>query len=83
MAFGYLAVLLGNLCLYAPARHKFRSSHAAKSMGPLLESIREFSHHHKTMESQTDEGEDDTHGQSGWAEMEALARKLEDEAAYD
>ncbi len=52
-------------------------------MGPLLESIREFVHHHKTMESQIYEGEDGPHGQSGWAEIEALARQLEDEAAYD
>ena len=83
VGFAYLAVLLGHLCLYAPVRQKFRSSHAAKSMGPLLESIREFVHHHKTMESQIYEGEDAPRGQSGWAEIEALARQLEDEAAYD
>ncbi|RYP48972.1 hypothetical protein DL768_005244 [Monosporascus sp. mg162] len=82
VVFGYLAVLLGHLCLYAPVRQRFRASHSAKSMGPLLESIREFVHHHKTMESQIYEG-GDGHGQSGWAEIEALARQLEDEAAYD
>ncbi|RYP41142.1 hypothetical protein DL769_011641 [Monosporascus sp. CRB-8-3] len=82
VVFGYLAVLLGHLCLYAPVRQRFRASHSAKSMGPLLESIREFVHHHKTMESQIYEG-GDGHGQTGWAEIEALARQLEDEAAYD
>jgi hypothetical protein len=83
VVFGYLAVLLGYLCLQQPVREKFRSGHSAKNMGPLLDSIREFVRHHKTMESQLYENEEGREGQTGWEKLEALAHQLEDEAACD
>ncbi|KAK3945027.1 wings apart-like protein 1 [Diplogelasinospora grovesii] len=42
VAFGYLSILLGYLCLYGPIRDKFISIHPKKNLDPLLESITEF-----------------------------------------
>lgn len=42
VAFGYLAILLGHLCLYQPIRERFMSIFAKRDLEPLLESIRLF-----------------------------------------
>ncbi|KAI1377345.1 hypothetical protein F4677DRAFT_53804 [Hypoxylon crocopeplum] len=85
VAFGYLSVLLGYLALYPPVRQKIRSNHSAKSIGPLLGSIREFITHHRKVEQQNvDEAEDGSRGHSSYTErLQDLVQQLEDQAAYD
>jgi len=46
VAFGYLSVLLGYLCLYEPIRKRFVELHPG-GLSPLLSSIREFIAYHK------------------------------------
>jgi hypothetical protein len=83
VVFGYLAVLLAYLCLHAPVRDRFRESHRTKSLDPLFESVREFVHHHRTMESQISEHDDSNPEQSGWEKLQALVNQLENDASYD
>lgn len=47
VAFGYLSIVLGYLCLHQPVREKFTTIHSKKNLEPLLESIREFILFHK------------------------------------
>ncbi|KAH8908774.1 hypothetical protein BR93DRAFT_910572 [Coniochaeta sp. PMI_546] len=42
VAFGYLAILLGHLCLHQPIRERFMSIYGKRNLEPLLESIRIF-----------------------------------------
>lgn len=42
VAFGYLAILLGHLCLHEPIRERFMSIYAKRNLDPLLESMRIF-----------------------------------------
>ncbi|KAI2473772.1 hypothetical protein F4781DRAFT_2462 [Annulohypoxylon bovei var. microspora] len=84
VAFGYLTVLLGYLALYAPVRQKIRSGHSAKSIEPLLDSLREFLTHHRKVEQSVDEGEGSSRGHSSYTErLQDLVHQLEDQAAYD
>ncbi|KAI1391145.1 uncharacterized protein F4822DRAFT_175815 [Hypoxylon trugodes] len=85
VAFGYLSVLLGYLALYPPVRQKIRSAHKAKSIGPLLDSLREFITHHKKVESQNGEEDDeDPQDHHGYTErLQDLVRQLEEQAARD
>ncbi|KAI1398130.1 hypothetical protein F4819DRAFT_469540, partial [Hypoxylon fuscum] len=84
VAFGYLAVLLGYLALYPPVRQKIRSNNAAKSIGPLLDSLREFITHHQKVEQNVDEGDDDgsRDHNSYTVRLQELVNQLEDQAAY-
>jgi hypothetical protein len=85
VAFGYLSVLLGYLALYPPVRKVFRTSHSAKSMGPLLDSIQEFILHHRAMEaSLLDAAEDDPRAHGGYTDrLQGLVDQLDRDAAYD
>ncbi|KAI1500919.1 hypothetical protein F5X99DRAFT_384369 [Biscogniauxia marginata] len=84
VAFGYLAVLLGYLSLHAPVRQKLKSNHSAKSIGPLIDSIREFIAHYEKVENAMDESESGSRAHSGYAErLQALVQELEGEAIYD
>ncbi|KAI1075248.1 hypothetical protein F5B20DRAFT_392282 [Whalleya microplaca] len=86
VAFGYLSVLLGYLALHTPVRQKMRSSHAAKSIGPLLDSIREFIAHYKKVEQEhvADEGDNGPRSHSGYTErLQELVHQLEDQTASD
>jgi hypothetical protein len=85
VAFGYLSVLLGYLSLYPPVRQVFRSCHASKTMGPLIDSIQEFIRHHRAMEaSLLDEAADDPRAHGGYTErLEVLVDQLDNDAAYD
>ncbi|KAI1776128.1 hypothetical protein F4818DRAFT_371367 [Hypoxylon cercidicola] len=84
VAFGYLSVLLGYLALYTPVRKKIRSNNAAKSIGPLLSSLREFTTHHQKVEQSMDESDDSSPGPNSYTtRLQDLVRQLEDQAAYD
>ncbi|OTA61154.1 hypothetical protein K449DRAFT_395851 [Hypoxylon sp. EC38] len=83
VAFGYLTVLLGYLALHAPVRQKIRSNHSAKSIKPLLDSLREFITHHRKVEQNADEDDDGSRAHSSSERLEDLVHQLEDQAAYD
>ncbi|KAI0167053.1 hypothetical protein GGR52DRAFT_556727 [Hypoxylon sp. FL1284] len=84
VAFGYLSVLLGYLALCAPVRKKIRSNNAAKSIGPLLSSLREFTTHNQKVEQSMEESDDSSPSPNSYtARLQDLVRQLEDQAAYD
>lgn len=84
VAFGYLSVLLGYLALHPPVRQKIRSSHSAKSVGPLLDSLREFITHYGKVEQSADESDDGSRGHGSYMErLQDLVQQLEDKVAYD
>ncbi|KAB5563382.1 hypothetical protein GE09DRAFT_1112202 [Coniochaeta sp. 2T2.1] len=56
VAFGYLAILLGHLCLHQPIRERFMSIYGKRNLEPLLESIRIFiTLHRVTLAAMEDE----------------------------
>ncbi|KAI0446612.1 wings apart-like protein regulation of heterochromatin-domain-containing protein [Xylaria telfairii] len=82
VAFGYLSVLLGYLSLHGPVRHKLIHSHSAKSIGPLVGSIREFIAHYEQVENAMSDDGDGHHGT--YAErLQELVQQLEESAAHD
>ncbi|KAI0977320.1 wings apart-like protein regulation of heterochromatin-domain-containing protein [Xylaria arbuscula] len=84
VAFGYLSVLLGYLTLHRPARQKLVSSHSAKSIGPLIGSIREFIAHYEQVENAMSESDNDDHHQGGYTgRLQELVQQLEAHAARD
>jgi hypothetical protein len=56
VAFGYLSILLGHLCLHQPIRERFMSIHSKRNLDPLIESIRLFIILHR-MAAAAEEGE--------------------------
>ncbi|KAI0194049.1 hypothetical protein EV127DRAFT_233992 [Xylaria flabelliformis] len=84
VAFGYLSVLLGYLSLHGPVRHKLIHSHSAKSIGPLVGSIREFIAHYEQVENAMSESDDsDRHGGTYAERLQELVQQLEEKAAHD
>ncbi|KAI1339018.1 hypothetical protein F5Y15DRAFT_89891 [Xylariaceae sp. FL0016] len=83
VVFGYLSVLLGYLALHAPVRHKIKSSHSARSIGPLVDSIREFIAHHRKLEQAMEEHEEGSRSHGYTEGLQNLAQQLEDQAAFD
>lgn len=84
VAFGYLSVLLGYLALHRPVRQKIVSSHSARSIGPLIESIREFIAYYEQVETAISESEEGEHSRGGYAErLQELVQQLEDKAARE
>ncbi|KAF2969841.1 hypothetical protein GQX73_g3743 [Xylaria multiplex] len=82
VAFGYLSVLLGYLALHRPVRQKLVSSHSAKSIGPLIGSIREFIAHYEQVENAMSDNDDNNHG-SYVERLQELVQQLEGNAARD
>jgi len=84
VAFGYLSVLLGYLALYGPVRQKFISKHAARSIGPLIGSIREFIAHYEQVENALSGDDDETRSHGSYVkQLEELVQQLENDAAHD
>ncbi|KAI0490744.1 wings apart-like protein regulation of heterochromatin-domain-containing protein [Xylaria cf. heliscus] len=84
VAFGYLSVLLGYLSLHGPVRHKLIHSHSAKSIGPLVGSIREFVAHYEQVENAMSESDDGDRHHGTYAErLQELVQQLEEKAAHD
>ncbi|KAI1129463.1 wings apart-like protein regulation of heterochromatin-domain-containing protein [Nemania abortiva] len=84
VAFGYLSVLLGYLALHRPIRQKLISSHSARSIGPLIGSIREFIAHYEQVENAISESDDGDRRHGSYVErLQELVQQLEDKAAHD
>ncbi|KAH8156659.1 hypothetical protein CIB48_g11588 [Xylaria polymorpha] len=84
VAFGYLSVLLGYLSLHGPVRHKLIHSHSAKSIGPLVGSIREFIAHYEQVENAMSESDDGGGHPGTYIErLQELVQQLEEKAAHD
>ncbi|KAI0199069.1 wings apart-like protein regulation of heterochromatin-domain-containing protein [Astrocystis sublimbata] len=84
VAFGYLSVLLGYLSLHGPVRHKVIHSHSARSIGPLVGSIREFVAHYEQVENALNEGDDDDGHRGTYAtRLQQLVQELEFKATHD
>jgi hypothetical protein len=84
VAFGYLSVLLGYLALHGPVRQKFISSHSARSIGPLVGSIREFIAHYEQVENALSENDDGVRSHGSYTkQLQELVQQLEDNAAHD
>lgn len=84
VAFGYLSVLLGYLGLYRPIRRKLISSHSARSIGPLIGSIREFIAHYEQVENALSESDDNDRHRSSYVDgLQELVQQLENNAAHD
>lgn len=82
VAFGYLSILLGYLALHKPVRQKLKSSHSAKSIGPLIGSIREFIAHYEQVENAISESQDGDRPHGSYVEgLQELVQQLEDHAA--
>jgi hypothetical protein len=50
VAFGYLSILLGNLCRNDDIRQRVRSALPNQALTPLISSIEEFLWYHKTVD---------------------------------
>jgi hypothetical protein len=72
VAFGYLSILLGYLCLHQPIRERFISICSKGSLEPLLESLREFILFHKKVAANAMDG-----GGSAADRLQALVDQLE------
>ncbi len=74
MAFGYLSVLLGYLCLSRPIQKKFVVSHFGGSLEPLMGSIREFIAYNEAADSAIEMDHEPT-GSTG--RLQNLVERLE------
>ncbi|KAJ3573508.1 hypothetical protein NPX13_g4673 [Xylaria arbuscula] len=84
VAFGYLSILLGYLALHRPVREKLKTSHSAKSIGPLIGSIREFIAHYEQVENAISESQDGDRPHGSYVEgLQELVQQLEDQATRD
>ncbi|KAI0398233.1 hypothetical protein F5Y17DRAFT_411522 [Xylariaceae sp. FL0594] len=84
VALGYLAVLLGYLALYGPVRQKFVRKHSARSIGPLIGSIREFIAHYEQVETALSGDDDETHSHGTYLQqLQELVQQLEHAAVHD
>ncbi|KAK3499983.1 wings apart-like protein regulation of heterochromatin-domain-containing protein [Neurospora hispaniola] len=83
VALGYLAILLGYLCLREPIRDKFVSVHPKKSIQPLVDSLNEFIiYHQRVEEAQGGSGETKVGDESSaMARLQRLVSVLKSECA--
>lgn len=85
VAIGFLAVLLGNLCLNRCMRQKIRSHLPYHDMNVLTDQIKEFIHYHKRVDSKLNEEFEGVEGQETMdnytARLMHVVEKLEKEQA--
>ena len=74
--FGYLAVLLGNLCKDESIISQVKYQLPGKSLNPLIDTISEFLNHHQTVENQTVGSEDSSPQDSLTDKLRVLVRRL-------
>ncbi|KAI1331926.1 wings apart-like protein regulation of heterochromatin-domain-containing protein [Xylariaceae sp. FL0255] len=84
VALGYLSVLLGYMALHKPARLKVKSIHPAKSIQPLIDSIREFNAHYEQVENAIAEANPEGGNHGGYTEkLQDLVQRLCVKAVLD
>ena len=79
VAFGYLSILLGNLCQNAMVRNTVRSKMPKATLEPLLSAIQEFVSHNQKVDEERSAllGGEDDNWHRGFTEMlEQVAIKL-------
>lgn len=80
VAVGYLAVLLGNLCLNSAVRVKVRTQLPGEHLGTLIEKIMQFIRFHEHVDSKSKQFEGEE-GQAVWqnytTRLMLVAKKLE------
>jgi hypothetical protein len=77
---GYLAVLLGNMCLNNQVRNKIRSRFPGKSVDLLVDAIKEFVRHNERVDRESNdfEGEEGREVWQNWtARMMMVVQRLE------
>ncbi len=65
MAYGYLAVLLGNLCLDGQVKQHVRSRLPGATLRPLSMAVSEFLHYHRKVDDQLQSSQGGEGGQGG------------------
>ncbi len=60
VAFGYLSVLLGYLCLGEAVRDRFVLLHAGRNLAPLVGAIGEFIAFHRAADDATEASDDES-----------------------
>ena len=78
VALGYLAILLGYLCLETPVGARFTSRQRNGSLLPLASSIREFLAHSNKAEDMAADGGQTSGSSRQSRRLEALIRRLEE-----
>ena len=76
MAFAYLSILLGYLCLHDPIYQAFRRLSPSGSLKPLLESIRQFIILHDQI-GKTENSEHGAEASHFTARLRALTQELD------
>lgn len=75
MAIGYLAVLLGNLCLHEEVKPQIRSRLPGQTIRPIQHAAVEFLQYHKEVDAQLSES--DHRGRSSDGFTEKLQKMIE------
>ncbi|CZT21605.1 uncharacterized protein RCC_07469 [Ramularia collo-cygni] len=84
VAFGYLAVVLANLCRYRETRHIIASRLPGKKLERLVEAVHEFVLHHQKVDNLNFEGEEGTAVWSSFTEkLNGILSRLSAEAEAD
>ena len=79
VAFGYLAVLLANLCLDANVKVRVRSKLPGGTLRPLSEAVEEFLLFHKKVDDQIQASQGDESAQDGFTErLQGVVDRLND-----
>jgi hypothetical protein len=74
--FGYLAVLLGNLCKEDAIKSQVKDRLPSKSLNPLIDTISEFLKHHQTVENQTVNSDNGNTQDSLIGKLRSVVRRL-------
>lgn len=78
VAFGYLAVLLGNLCLNRRVKQQVCAQLPGATLRPLSDAVGEFLHYHKKVDDQFQSADgDDATAQDGFtARLQMMVDRL-------
>lgn len=79
VAFGYLSILLGNLCQNTAVRNVVRSKMPKENLGPLVSAVQEFVSHNQKVDEQRREvtgGEGESWHKKFTERLEQVANRL-------
>jgi hypothetical protein len=80
VAFGYLGILLGHLCLHQPIRERFMSIYSKRTLEPLLESIRIFITLHRVTLAAMEDGSGSKSDTNAADRLQSLVDQLESQS---